>query len=227
MKFTVRVNIVTYIVTFKEESLFIRVKCSLLSSSACSENKIDLAIMVEGSSSLNQWGQNNFEKIVNATKQIINYFTDPMSKVGIVLYATKAEVKANFSFTQNQANAVLSNLSYPSGWTRIGRGLNVTREQLFVGSRTNVHRVLVVFAEGTSNDAVSVASRLLRGMNVTIIVIALGDWYDVKQVQRMASDPHAETTFLTKFDELDSVGWKIQEMICRGNKVISTLVTTY
>ena len=183
--------------------------------------------MIEGSSSLNQWGQNNFEKIVNATKQVINYFTDSMSKIGIVLYATEAEVKANFSFTQNQANAELGNLTYPSGWTRIGRGLNVTREQLFVDSRSNAHRVLLVFAEGTSIDAVSVASGLLRGMNVTIIVVGLGDWYDVKQVQRMASDPRAETTFLTQFDVLESVSWKFQEMICRGNKVTCTLVRRF
>lgn len=87
---------------------------------------------------------------------------------------------------------------------------------MFVGSRSNVHRVAVVFTDGTSNDAVSVASHLLRDMNVTIIVIALGDWYDIRQVQRMASDPHAESTFLTTFDELENFGWKIHEMICRG-----------
>ena len=88
----------------------------------CSENKIDLAVMIEGSSSLNQWGDNNFEKVVNATKQTVNYFTDLQSKIGIVLYATEAEVKANFSFTRNQVNDILAELSYPSGWTRIGSG---------------------------------------------------------------------------------------------------------
>lgn len=78
--------------------------------------------MIEGSSSLNQWGDNNFEKVVNATKQTVNYFTDPQSKIGLVLYSTEAEVKANFSFTRNQVNDILAELSYPSGWTRIGSG---------------------------------------------------------------------------------------------------------
>ena len=179
--------------------------------------------MIEGSSSLNQWRENNFEKVVNATKQIVNYFPKPQSKVGLVLYATEADVKANFSFTRNQANSVFGNLSYPSGWTRTGTALNVTREQLFVDSRSEAHRVLVCFTDGTSNNAVLVPSNLLRGMNVTIIVIALGDWYDINQVQRMASNPHAKTTFLTTFNELQNRRWKIRDMICEGNEHILIL----
>ena len=179
---------------------------------------IDLAFMIEGSSSLNQWGDNNFAKIVNATKQIVNYFTDPQSKIGIVLYATKAEVLANFSVTRSQANDVLANLVYPSGWTRTGTALNVTRERLFVDSRSDVHRVLVCFTDGTSNDAVLVASDILHDVNVTIITIALGEWYDIKQVQRMASDPREQTTLLTGIDDIEILGWKMHEMICRGNK---------
>ena len=177
--------------------------------------------MIEGSSSLNQRGDNNFEKIINATQYVVNSFSDPQSKIGIVLYATLAEVKANFSFTRVQVSDVLANVSYPSGWTRIGTGLNVSREELFTSSRPNAHRALVVFTDGTSINAVSVASELLHDINVTVIVIGLGEWYDINQVQRMASNPHAETTLLTRYDELES--WRIHEMICRGNESLSVL----
>ena len=180
--------------------------------------------MIEGSSSLNQWGENNFEKIVNATKQIVNYFTDPQSKIGIVLYATNAEVKANFSFPRNQVNNVLANLEYPSGTTRIGTALNATKEELFVDTGSNAHRVLIVFTDGTSTVDVSVASDILHDVNVTVITIALGEWYDIKQVQRMASDPYSKTTFLTTFDELESRRWKMHEIICEGNEMKSICV---
>lgn len=175
--------------------------------------------MIEGSSSLNQWGENNFQKVVNTTRQVVSYFTDPQTKLGFVLYATTAEVKANLSrLSRDETNGILSNLSYPAGWTRIGTALNVTREQLFVNSRSNVHRVLVVITDGTSNNAVSVASDLLHDINITIIVVAFGDWYDSRQVQRMASDPDAETTLIARFDDFENVGRKMHEMICRGNK---------
>lgn len=173
--------------------------------------------MIEGSASLNQWGENNFQKIVNIKGDVAKYFNHSQSNIGIVLYATKAEVKANFSFTPVQVDDVLDNLVYPSGWTRLGQGLNFTREELFVDSRANAHRVLVVFTDGTSIDSVFTASKLLRDMNVAIIAVALGDWYDLKQVKGIASDPDQRTTLLARYDGLDSLALRLHEMICEGS----------
>jgi len=184
---------------------------------ACSEKEIDLAFMIEGSSSLNQWGENNFAKIVNAVGNLTKYFNDSRSNIGIVLYATEAELKANFSFSPSQTSDVLEKLVYPSGWTRIGTGLNFTREELFVNSRETAHRVLVVITDGTSIDSVLIPSDLLREMNVTILTVALGDWYDVKQINDIASDPDSKTTLLTTYDELGGLTWRVHEMICEGN----------
>lgn len=180
--------------------------------------------MIDGSASLNQWGESNYKKIINATRNIISLFSDnDQTKFGIVVYATTADVRADFSFTRSQVDAVLANISYPSGWTRIGAGLNTTREDLFTGGRQNTHSTLVVFTDGTSVDGVSVASQLLHDTNVTIIVIGLGEWYDLNQVQRMASDPHAETILLTSYNKLQGVEWRIHEMICKGKKTLLVL----
>ena len=180
--------------------------------------------MIDGSASLNQWGENNYQKIINATRSIISLFSgNNQPKLGIVVYATTADIRADFSLTLSQVDAVLANMSYPSGWTRIGRGLNATREDLFTGGRQNTHRILVVFTDGTSVDGVSIASQLLHDTNVTIIVIGLGEWYDINQVQRMASDPHAETILLTTYNKLQGVEWRIHEMICKGKKTLLVL----
>ena len=175
--------------------------------------------MIEGSSSLNQWGENNFEKIVNAVENLTKYFNDSQSNIGIVLYATEAELKANFSFSLSQTDDVLENLIYPSGWTRIGKGLNFTREELFINnSRATAHRVLVVITDGTSIESVLVPSDLLREINVTILAVALGDWYDVKQINDIASDPDSKTSLLVTYDELGDLTWRLHEMICEGNR---------
>ena len=177
---------------------------------------IDLVFMIEGSSSLNQWGENNFGKITNATKMAVNYFNASESRIGVVLYATDAELKVNFSFTLNQRLEALDSLSFPSGWTLIGRGLNYTREQLFSVSRENAHRVLVVYTDGTSNDAVSVAAELLRDMNVTILMVALEDWYDEGQVNTIATDPDLKTVLKVEFSDLEELSQRVQEIICEG-----------
>lgn len=175
--------------------------------------------MIEGSSSLNQWGESNFEKIINAVQNVAKYFNDSQSDIAIVLYATEAELKGNFSFTPAQTDDVLENLIYPSGWTRIGKGLNFTREELFVNSRATAHRVLVVITDGTSIDDVLVPSDLLREMNVTILAVALGDWYDINQVYEIASDPDSKTSLVSTHDELGSLTWRLHEMICEGTKL--------
>ena len=172
--------------------------------------------MIEGSSSLNQWGENNFEKIVNAVQNVAKYFNDSQSNIGIVLYATEAVLKANFSFSPAQTDDVLENLNYPSGWTRTGKGLNFTREELFANSRATAHRVLVVLTDGASIEEVLVPSDLLREMNVTILAVALGDWFDINQVNEIASDPNSKTSLLTTYDELGSLTWRLHEMICEG-----------
>ena len=173
--------------------------------------------MIEGSSSLNQWGENNFQKIVNAVENLAEYFNHSQSNIGIVLYATEAELKANFSFSSSQTDDVLENLIYPSGWTRIGKGLNFTREELFNKSRATAHRVLVAITDGTSIESVLVPSNLLREMNITILAVALGDWYDVKQINDIASDPDSKTSLLTTYDELGDLTGRLHEMVCEGN----------
>ena len=173
--------------------------------------------MIEGSSSLNQWGQNNFQKIVNAVENLTKYFNDSQSNIGIVLYSTEAELKANFSLSSSQTDDALQNLIYPSGWTRIGKGLNFTREELFNNSRATVHRVLMVITDGTSIESVSIPSDLLRETNVTVLAVALGDWYDVKQINDIASDPDSKTSLLTTYDDLDGLTWRLHEMVCEGN----------
>ena len=55
-------------------------------------------------------------------------------------------------------------------------------------------------------------------MNVTIIVVALGDWYDIGQIESAASYPHSNTILLTTSVQVVQISWKVHEMICEGKK---------
>ena len=185
---------------------------------------IDLVFMLEGSASLNQWGESNFEKIVNVTKHVVNFWNRTQSRIGLVLYSTTAELKINFTHSEIERNEILDNLPYPSAWTVTGNALKFVNESLLVDSRSNARRVLVVFTDGTSTDAVKDYSKEIRdNLNVTIIVVALGDWYDIKQVESIASQPHSKHLLQAKFDELQSLNWRLHEMICEGNNTPFTL----
>lgn len=185
--------------------------------SVCGEDLIDLAFMLEGSASLNQWGENNFGKIVKVTKKVVNFWNRTQSRIGLVLYSTIAELKVNFTNSAVERNEALDNLPYPSAWTVTGNALKFINESLLIDSRSNVRRVLVAFTDGTSTDAVKHYSKALRDdLNVTIIVVAIGDWYDIEQIKSVASDPHSKTLLQTGFDKLGSLTWRLHEMICEG-----------
>ena len=179
------------------------------------ETMIDLVFMIDGSSGFHQ-----VEEVVNVVTFILSYLPDLNTNIGVVLYTSEATTLSYFNYTRNQTLDALHNftsLSITVG-NLIGNSLNYTRQHLFKSSRPNVHRVLVLFTHSTSNDAVSVASKLLHNMNVTIIVVALGDWYDIGQIGSAASYPHSNTILLTTYVQVVQISWKVHEMICEGKK---------
>ena len=176
---------------------------------------IDLVFMIDGSSSFHQ-----VQKVINIVTFILSYLPDLNTNIGVVLYTSEATTLSYFNYTRNQTLDALHNLTSLSltVGNLIGNSLNYTRQHLFKSSRPNVHRVLVLFTHSTSNDAVSVASKLLHNMNVTIIVVALGDWYDIGQIGSAASYPHSNTILLTTYVQVVQISWKVHEMICEGKK---------
>ena len=177
---------------------------------------IDLVYMIDSSPSQQHIGVNNTDQVVTVIKLSLNYLPSTNTRVGVVLYGANAKTESYFNYTRNQTHQALDSLLYLPAGAKIGTSLNYTREHFFNHSRPNAHRVLVVFTAGTSNDAVSVASSLMHDMNVTIIVVALGDWYDVTQVNSIASNPHSATVLLATHVEIVRLHWRVHEMICEG-----------
>lgn len=180
------------------------------------ETMIDLVFMIDDSTVQPQANGNISNQIVQVIKSTLSYFPSQNTRVGLVLYAANTTTLGNFNATRNETNQALDLLPHLPEGTFTGKSLNYTREHFFNHSRANAHRVLVVFTDETSNDVVSVASKLLRDMNVTIIVVALGNWYDVTQVNNMASHPRSATVLHTTHVEIMEMPWRVHEMIGEG-----------
>ena len=177
---------------------------------------IDLVFMVDDSTVQPQAHRNISNQIVQVIKSTLSYFPSQNTRVGLVLYAADTTTVGNFSATRNETNQALDLLPHLPEGTFTGKSLNYTREHFFNNSRANAHRVLVVFTDETSNDVVSVASKLLRDTNVTIIVVALGNWFDATQVNNMASHPRSATVLYTTPVEIMEIPWRVHEMIGEG-----------
>ena len=187
-----------------------------LYSTVFQETMIDLVFMIDDSTVQPQAHRNISNQIVQVIKSTLSYFPSQNTRVGLVLYAADTTTVGNFNATRNETNQALDLLPHLPEGTFTGKSLNYTREHFFNNSRANAHRVLVVFTDETSNDVVSVASKLLRDMNVTIIVVALGNWFDVTQVNNMASLPRAATVLYTTPVEIMEIPCRVHEMIGEG-----------
>jgi len=86
------------------------------------------------------------------------------------------------------------------------------------GQRTGIPKVVIVFTDGGSNDkqATQDEAFLLRKSGVTIIVIGIGNWIDMMELNNMASFPYQSNRLLISFTNLSSIQNIVRDSACNG-----------
>ena len=120
--------------------------CWFLSICSClvCRKRLDLALLIDGSGSINAHGRGNFRRCLNFVKRLVASFTisPTQTRVGIVLFSHRAWLIANFRRYRNKQSLLraISRIRYPRGGTKIGRALRFARYKLFT-RRTNRRKV--------------------------------------------------------------------------------------
>ena len=119
----------------------------------------------------------------------------------------------------------IDSVKYPSQGTLLGKGLHGVKADLYDHSRPGVPRILVVLTDGKSKDDVTVSAKALHDMNVRVMVVGIGPYLDVKQLNDVASSPKQEHVFTAgSFSSLGKVIEKVEKEICKGiQKVFQSL----
>ena len=106
--------------------------------------RLDLAFLIDGSGSINAYGRGNFRRCLNFVKRLVASFSvsPTRTRVGIVLFSTRAWLIANFRRYRNKQSLLgaIGRIRYPRGGTKIGRALRFAKYQLF-RRRTNRRKV--------------------------------------------------------------------------------------
>ena len=111
----------------------------------------------------------------------------------------------------------IDSVKYPSEGTLLGKGLHGVKEDLYSHSRPGVPRILVVLTDGKSKDDVTGPARALHDMDVRVMVVGIGPYLDVKQLNAVASGPKPEHVFTAgSFGALGKVIEKVEKEICKG-----------
>ena len=130
------------------------------------------------------------------------------SRAGIVLYSTKASVKAHFGQypTIEEFNNSVESLPHERGSTYIDKALEVAALQLFPRARKDVPRIAMLLTDGKQTDPdgtvnLRVASAPLRRQGVRLIAFGVGKNINVREL-RLAVERDEDVIRVMKFDDL-------------------------
>ncbi|EDO26384.1 predicted protein, partial [Nematostella vectensis] len=179
---------------------------------------VDLAFVLDGSTSINNADPGNFQLLKNFMINIVKSFkiSSERTHVGLVLYSFFTQLMFNFDKYSDSASIVkaINTTDYPKGGTRTGEALKMAKSQLFGASMRSVPKVLIVLTDGRSSDKVEAPSKALKDEGVVIFAVGVGDQIDPSELNVMASDSKSDHVFKAKFKELDRLVDLIKRKAC-------------
>ena len=191
-------------------------------------SEIELGFLVEGSASVQFYGEGNFQLIKDSIKSFVGSFdvSSGATRVGAIIYSKNSTLA--FSLDPNERDITIDqaidNIVYPGGETFTGQALNAAARVLFSNNtvRPNVSKILVVITDGVSTDDVTQPAALVNETGVTPYVIGIGQNYDLVQLLQIALGVTGHV-FPAEFNTIQEAFSSVRETICLGNKNIHVL----
>lgn len=128
--------------------------CISFSSQEC-KAKVDIAILLDGSGSIDFQSPGNFEKCKTFLKNLVSSFNVAKdgTHVGLVVFSSNADIIFSFEkyLDANSMMAAIDKIQYPEQGTYTGKALDLVRTGLFeVSARQGVRDILIVMTDGAS-----------------------------------------------------------------------------
>ena len=182
---------------------------------------VDLAFLVDVSGDQDSKGQQNFKTSLEFVKAIAGMFVINQleSHIGFVVFSTNSQVVLDFKtyFDQKSVENVINDIQYIGGISNIGAGLELVKSKLFdLTSRPDVSRILIVVTSGKSTGDVLGPSKALRDAGVAVFCVGVGDEYDLKELDEIATDPDSGHVFTANVTQMGLVVKAIQGKVCKG-----------
>ena len=167
---------------------YLRLIISCLTS-GCVVGALDLAFVLDDSSSVDEEEFSDVIKFVTYTIDAFPGISARGTRVGLVTFSSDARIAMAFDryHQREQLIDAVENLSRKGGKTYINKGLDKANE-LFTaarGSRIDASKILVLMTDGKSKGDVVPPAQRLREKGVRIIAVGVGN-VDPVQLQQIA-----------------------------------------
>ena len=186
---------------------------------------LNIVFVIYTGDSIDRYHKGNFAKEIAFVKGLFKSFNVNVNdtNAGIITYSGDAEVRYRFEDISNQTDLdnALNTIKINGSGRNIGKALHLARTVLFNESNllrnVKARNILVVVADGGSEDDLAVPTHALKDNNVTIFSLGI-DRYVRGQLNEMASDPDSNHVFTIDFyDDLGRTLPPLKDAIIRGN----------
>ena len=196
---------------------------------ATCNRSIDAVFLIDESGSIDS---SDFESAKAFVRSIIGAFPDDKigkngSQFGLSVFGSayrQAFYLSTYS-TKAQYLSAITRVTQNVGGTRLGAALTrILRDQFNAvrGLRPEIEglpRILIVLTDGQSQDSVATPAANIRGNNIVIYTIGIGN-YDLDQLHQVASSP-SHVKLLDTFSDLDDFAATLTASTCNEPQPIS------
>ena len=191
----------------------------------CKKKEIDITFLIDSSGSI---PEDDFIKMKDFVKSIITPVDvqAPYTRIGLATFESSTSVQQTWTFDRQTALSTLDAIPHTKGGTKLGKALNIVRNEFFNDRRPLANSVLVVLTDGKSSDSVQANADKLRALGVTIFAIGINQPSNpnaIDQVQLSQIADSSNYMYVTpSFDALNAISKEFTEKICDdpGSEVI-------
>lgn len=145
------------------------------------------------------------------------------ANVAAAVYAGNVTITFNFTehFSYPAVSSAIDEIQFldePS--LNLENALNVAKTNVFPTGRANVPDVLVIFVTFSLSGNFAAASQELRKEGVKVVVIGIGSFFSLPQLEAVASTPADNYVVTTGYDHMDTMEGAVTGAVCQGMALI-------
>ncbi|XP_062602682.1 uncharacterized protein LOC134264402 [Saccostrea cucullata] len=217
----------------KEVNVFYKAAQNL--KTGCSQkNNLDLAFIVDASSSLSSLDFTNTTMFV---RNVINKFNIGFNETRVSLIKYSTSVTEEFKLNTYDSNAAVdkavSGVRFNGGGTKTDAAIQYAVDNIFPvadGGRLGSVKVIVLITDGRSENKLKTLQAAVNAKKsgITIFTIGVTPQVDSTELEGIASQPtctHVE--LLNNFNDLDSLTAEIEQVSCTAPVVLTPSAVAY
>ena len=199
-----------------------RLFCFVQSTEADScKSNLDLVFLVDGSRSIELYGDGNFRDALKFVKAVIDDFRFDHGRVraGLTLFSTKVEEVFGLDRYKVKPDmfAAIDAVKFPDAGSDLGKALEWTRRETFNFTTEGVSRIVVVLSDGKSKDEIVEPSKKLAEKGVHILMVTVGDNLDLVQLEQVVGGDEDDIFDFNSFQKLVE---RINMDVCNGRLIV-------